>query len=72
MRASILLLAALLAGCATTAPEPPVVVTDTFCVSPASKKRVWNPETDSVQSMREAVTHNRFVDLRCRAGAVKG
>jgi hypothetical protein len=53
----------LLSACATT--EPSAVVVDTFCISPASKKRVWNPETDTVETMREAVTHNRYIDLRC-------
>jgi hypothetical protein len=57
-----------LAGCATPATErEAAVVIDTFCSSPASRKRVWNPETDSIASMRDAVTHNRYVDLRCRA-----
>ena len=53
--------AIMLAGCATTQ----TVVTDTFCTSPASKKRTWNPETDSVASMREAVTFNAYIDKRC-------
>jgi hypothetical protein len=59
----LFVLAALaLAGCATT-PTPQLV--DTFCASPASKKRVWNPETDSVASMREATVFNTYVDRRC-------
>jgi hypothetical protein len=48
-------------GCATTAQR----VTDSFCLSPASKKRSWNPEVDSVERMREAVTWNHYVDRRC-------
>ena len=59
----LVIIALLLAGCATTA--EPVQVVDTFCLSPASKKRTWNPETDSVEHMREAVTWNRYVDRRC-------
>jgi uncharacterized lipoprotein YmbA len=55
--------ALLLAGCATTPPPPTLV--DTFCLSPASKKRTWNPETDSVEHMRAAVTFNRYIDRRC-------
>ena len=54
---------ALLAGCATTATE--TVVVDSFCLSPASAKRTWNPDTDTVETMRAAVVHNRFVDMRC-------
>jgi hypothetical protein len=60
LTSSILLL---LSACATTG--TPAVAVDTFCISPASKKRTWNPETDSVESMREAVTFNRYVDTRC-------
>jgi hypothetical protein len=52
-----------LAGCATTPPS--VQVVDTFCASPASRKKAWNPETDSIESIREAVTFNRYVDRRC-------
>jgi hypothetical protein len=63
MRAIVLTLGIALAGCATTPPAPAVV--DTFCLSPASKKRTWNPETDSVETMRAAVTFNRYVDRRC-------
>jgi hypothetical protein len=62
-RASLGLLGLLLAGCATTA-SPPMVV-DTFCASPASKKRVWNPDTDTVEHMRESVVFNRYIDMRC-------
>jgi hypothetical protein len=60
--ASLALLGLLLAGCATTAQT---VVTDTFCTSPASRKRIWNPDTDTVATMREAVIFNRYIDLRC-------
>ena len=63
IRIAIALFALAASGCATTAPQPTVV--DTFCLSPASKKRIWNPETDSVETMREAVTFNRYVDKRC-------
>lgn len=64
MRPFLALLALLVSGCVTTAPEP--VVVDSFCLSPASKKRTWNPEADSVETMREAVTFNRYVDRRCQ------
>ena len=67
MRHSLALLALLVAGCATTQ----TAVTDTFCLSPASKKRTWNPETDSVEAMRDAVVHNAYVDRRCSASAKK-
>jgi hypothetical protein len=53
----------ILAGCATA--TAPAAVVDTFCGSPASRKRSWNPETDSVETMRAAVTFNRYVDKRC-------
>ena len=62
-RFAIALLVLTISGCATTS-SPPAVV-DTYCLSPASKKKIWNPETDSVESMREAVTINRYTDLRC-------
>ena len=55
-------LALMLAACATTTET---VVVDSFCLSPASQKKIWNPDTDSVESMSQAVTHNRYVDLRC-------
>ena len=50
-----------LSGCATTATPP--VLTDTFCLT--AKKRTWDPDTDSVQTMREAVVWNKLVDKRC-------
>ena len=49
-----------LAGCAK---EVPAEVVDTFCIT--AKKRTWDPDTDSVQTMREAVVYNRMVDRRC-------
>lgn len=61
-RILIVLGALVVSGCAASSSQ---TVTDTYCLSPASKKRIWNPETDSVESMREAVTINRYTDLRC-------
>ena len=58
---SLPFLALALAGCATTDTTP--VVTDTFCLT--ARKRSWDPDVDSIQTMREAVTHNRFIDRRC-------
>ena len=55
----ILLTCALLSGCATTGGK----VVDTFCLS--AKKRTWDPDTDSVQTMREAVVYNGVIDRRC-------
>lgn len=49
-----------LTGCAK---EPPVQVADTFCLT--AKKRTWDPDADSIQTMREAVVFNRAVDRRC-------
>ena len=69
MRRSLALLALLAAGCAKE--PPPQSVVDTFCLSPASKKRTWNPETDSVDTMRDAVVHNAYVDRRCSSSAKK-
>ena len=64
--ASLALLALLVAGCAK---EPPVTtVVDAFCLT--SKKRTWDPDTDSVETMREAVVWNRYVDKRCGTGKV--
>jgi hypothetical protein len=57
----LLMVALLLAGCATAPLQD--VVTDTFCLT--AKKRSWDPDTDSVATMREAVVWNRQVDLRC-------
>jgi uncharacterized protein YceK len=62
-RAFLVTLALLVSGCATTATQ--TVVVDTFCGSPASKKRVWNPETDTIEHIREAITFNTYVDRRC-------
>lgn len=50
----------LLAGCAMTQATQ---VVDTFCLT--ATKRTWDPETDSVTTMREAVVWNRLVDRRC-------
>lgn len=57
---SLVLLALLVAGCAK---EVPAQVVDTFCLT--AKKRTWDPDVDSVQTMREAVVFNRYVDRRC-------
>jgi hypothetical protein len=55
-----------LAGCATTtAPPQQTVMVDSFCTSPASQKRIWNPETDTIEHVRDAVTWNSYVDRRC-------
>ena len=54
------------AGCATSA--QPVSVVDTFCTSPAARKRAWNPDTDTVEHMRESVIFNRYIDMRCGRG----
>ena len=66
MRHAILaLLALLLGGCALFQQEPPrAVVVDSFCLSP-NLKRDWDPDTDTVESMRAAVVWNRYVDKRC-------
>ena len=58
----IILACGLLAGCATSAATAPVAI-DTFCFS--AKKRTWDPDTDSVETMREAVVWNKTVDRRC-------
>jgi hypothetical protein len=26
---------------------------------------VWNPETDTIETMRDAVTHNTYIQRRC-------
>jgi sugar (pentulose or hexulose) kinase len=53
-------LAIMLAGCAATATT---TVVDTYCLT--AKKRTWDPDVDSVQTMREAVVYNRAIDRRC-------
>ncbi len=66
MKTALTLLPLLLAGCATTQSTPATAV-DTFCLT--AKKRTWDPDVDSVTTMREAVVWNRTVDRRC---GVKG
>ena len=63
--AALILLSALLSGCASLF-EPPkaeVQIVDTFCLR---EKRKWSIN-DSVESIRDAEVYNAAIDKKCRA-----
>lgn len=62
-------LLATVVACAPNRPLPEPDVVDTFCLT--ARKRTWDPDVDSVPTMREAVVWNKIVDARCRPAAGK-
>ena len=61
--ATLALLAALVAGCAT--PQAPVqVVANNYCEIATKQKRTWSVN-DTPESIAEAVRHNAGVDRAC-------
>jgi hypothetical protein len=61
MKIIAITLTLLLSGCATGK----TVVVDSFCLSPASKKRTWSVDKDRPEAIREARVWNTYVDRRC-------
>jgi len=59
-------MAAMLAGCATTAEVSQI--TDTYCMS--VRKVRWST-SDSAETIRQIEVHNKTWDLRCGPGKVK-
>jgi predicted small secreted protein len=59
---SALLISTLLPGCAMSGKG--VTVSDSFCLSPSSKKRKWSIK-DRPAAIREARVWNKYVDDRC-------